>query len=205
MNRKNCSILLCSFIVIFAIIASFHESHIGKWFDTEVYVAIISTKSHIMTSFFTAITRIGEVSTIVVLSLLLLGYLLIKKRHLAALFFTIVMILAGSLNPLLKNIFDRERPSILRLVDIGGFSFPSGHAMGATAFFGSVIFLALRKLKKAAKYTIVVLSTLLIVLIATSRIYLGVHYPTDVIAGISAGMACILVTQLMLHPKLHNL
>ena len=80
-------------------------------------------------------TKIGEVWAMVALSLLLVAYLMLKRFKIETLFFVIVMSLSSTLNPLLKNIFDRERPTLLRLIDISGFSFPSGHAMGSTSFF----------------------------------------------------------------------
>ena len=203
-QRKRISLMIV-FIAIFGMIAGFHESRLGKWIDTEVYEWIISAKSAMVTSFLTGVTRVGEVWAMVALSLILLSYLLIKKLHIEALFFTIVMTLSGSLNPLLKHIFDRERPTILRLVDIGGLSFPSGHAMGSTAFFGTLCFLAHRKLKSTSRNTIIVLSTVFIALIAISRVYLGVHYPTDVLAGIACGLSCIFITQLMLYRRLHEI
>ena len=75
----------------------------------------------------------------VALSLLLVAYLMLKRFKIETLFFVIVMSLSSTLNPLLKNIFDRERQRV-RLIDISGFSFPSGHAMGSTSFFGSAIY-----------------------------------------------------------------
>ncbi|MEJ7498332.1 phosphatase PAP2 family protein, partial [Staphylococcus warneri] len=88
------------------------------------------------------------------------------------------MSLSSTLNPLLKNVFDRERPTLLRLIDISGFSFPSGHAMGSAAFFGSTIYIANRVMKGKTKGIMIGLSALFIILISSSRVYLGVHYPT---------------------------
>lgn len=81
----------------------------------------------------------------VCLSLMLVAYLMLKRYKIEALFFVITMSLSSILNPLLKNIFDRERPTLLRLIDISGFSFPSGHAMGSTSFFGSAMYIAQRR------------------------------------------------------------
>ena len=113
------------------------------------------------------------------------------------------MIMSGVTNPILKNIFDRERPTLLRLIDISGFSFPSGHAMGATAFFGSLMFVAHRILKGKSKAFVISASALFIILISSSRVYLGVHYPTDIIAGIVGGVICILLSQLILRKQLN--
>lgn len=127
---------------------------------------------------------------------------MLKKLNIEALFFAIAMSLSSTLNPLLKNIFDRERPTLLRLIDISGFSFPSGHAMGSAAFFGSIIYIANRVLKGKTKGVMIGLSALFILLISSSRVYLGVHYPTDIIAGIIGGTFCVVLSTLILR---HNL
>ena len=106
--------------------------------------------------------------------------------------------LSSILNPVLKNIFDRERPTLLRLIDITGFSFPSGHAMGSTAFFGSVMFIINRKMSGADKGIIIGLCALMILMVSISRVYLGVHYPTDIVAGIIGGVFCIVLSTLIL-------
>ena len=110
--------------------------------------------------------------------------------------------LSSILNPVLKNIFDRERPTLLRLIDISGFSFPSGHAMGATSYFGSIIYILNRHDSGISKGVLIGLSALFILLISTSRVYLGVHYPTDIIAGIIGGAFCIVLSTLILKKQL---
>ncbi|MDT3802826.1 phosphatase PAP2 family protein, partial [Staphylococcus aureus] len=133
--------LLIVFALVFGIIAFFHESRLGKWIDNEVYEFIYSSESFITTSIMLGATKVGEVWAMLCISLLLVAYLMLKRHKIEALFFALTMALSGILNPALKNIFDRERPTLLRLIDITGFSFPSGHAMGSTAYFGSCIYL----------------------------------------------------------------
>ncbi|MDU0461650.1 phosphatase PAP2 family protein [Staphylococcus ureilyticus] len=202
MSRWKRISLLIIFTLIFGIIASFHESRLGKWIDNEVYEFIYSSESFITTTFFLGVTKIGEVWAMVCLSLLLIAYLMLKKLNIEALFFAIAMSLSSTLNPLLKNVFDRERPTLLRLIDISGFSFPSGHAMGSTAFFGSTIYIANRVMKGKTKGIMIGLSALFIILISSSRVYLGVHYPTDIIAGIIGGAFCVVLSTLILRHKL---
>ena len=133
MNRwKRISLLIV--LHLFWYNSFFHESRLGKWIDNEVYEFIYSSESFITTSIMLGVTKIGEVWAMVA-SLLLVAYLMLKRFKIETLFFVIVMSLSSTLNPLLKNIFDRERPTLLRLIDISGFSFPSGHAMGSTSFF----------------------------------------------------------------------
>lgn len=202
MNHWKRISLLIVFAMIFAVIAMFHESRLGKWIDTEVYEFIYSSESFISTTIFFGATQIGEVWAMVCLSLLTVVLLTFYKHKIEALFFALTMIISGVANPILKNIFDRERPTILRLIDISGFSFPSGHAMGSTAFFGSLIYVSHRILKGKSKAFVMSLSAILILLISTSRVYLGVHYPTDIIAGIVGGLFCIVLTQLLLRKPL---
>ncbi|KAA1040234.1 phosphatase PAP2 family protein [Macrococcus equipercicus] len=204
MSRVQRISLIIIFSVIFGMIAFFHESRLGKWIDNEVYEFIYSSESFITTSIMLGFTKLGEVWTMIVMSLIVICYLMLKRMKIDALFFALAMIISGTLNPLLKNIFDRERPTLLRLIDITGFSFPSGHAMGSAAFFGSLAFLVSRHHKGAAKPYLIGLCILFIMMISSSRVYLGVHYPTDIIAGILGGVISILLAQTFLHNLIDN-
>ena len=197
MNRWTRISLLIVFTLIFGIIAFFHESRLGKWIDNEVYEFIYSSESFITTSIMLGATKLGEVWAMLCLSLTLVAYLMLKRYQIETLFFVIAMGLSSVLNPVLKNIFDRERPTLLRLIDISGFSFPSGHAMGATSFFGSAIYVINRHDSGISKGVLIGLCALFILLISTSRVYLGVHYPTDIIAGIIGGAFCIVLSCLL--------
>ncbi|HHO6040497.1 TPA: phosphatase PAP2 family protein [Staphylococcus aureus] len=196
--------LLIVFTLVFGIIAFFHESRLGKWIDNEVYEFVYSSESFITTSIMLGATKVGEVWAMLCISLLLVAYLMLKRHKIEALFFALTMALSGILNPALKNIFDRERPTLLRLIDITGFSFPSGHAMGSTAYFGSRIYLLNRLNQGNSKGILIGLCAAMILLISISRVYLGVHYPTDIIAGIIGGVFCIILSTLLLRNKLIN-
>lgn len=196
--------LLIVFTLVFGIIAFFHESRLGKWIDNEVYEFIYSSESFITTSIMLGATKVGEVWAMLCISLLLVAYLMLKRHKIEALFFALTMALSGILNPALKNIFDRERPTLLRLIDITGFSFPSGHAMGSTAYLGSSIYLLNRLNQGNSKGILIGLCAAMILLISISRVYLGVHYPTDIIAGIIGGVFCIILSTLLLRNKLIN-
>ncbi|CDR24847.1 phosphatase PAP2 family protein [Staphylococcus schweitzeri] len=196
--------LLIVFTLVFGIIAFFHESRLGKWIDNEVYEFIYASESFITTSIMLGATKVGEVWAMLCISLLLVAYLMLKRHKIEALFFALTMTLSGILNPALKNIFDRERPTLLRLIDITGFSFPSGHAMGSTAYFGSGIYILNRFGHGNSKGLLIGLCSVMILLISISRVYLGVHYPTDIIAGIIGGVFCIILSTVLLKNKLLN-
>lgn len=109
----------------------------------------------------------------------------------------LALCLAGGalLNLLLKNLFERSRPDQLTMVVATGYSFPSGHAMVSLCFYGMLAFLIARRIKSwQHRYGIAILTMLFIAAIGVSRIYLGVHYPSDIAAGFAAGAVWLTFT-----------
>ena len=198
MSRRKRIELLLIFVMIFGVIAMFHESRLGRFIDKEVYEFIYSAESFIMTSF------IAEVLTMIILSLMVIAVLMILKMRYEALFFALSMIISSILNPVLKNIFDRERPTLLRLIDISGFSFPSGHAMGSSTFFTSIASIMNTKFTRQQNWVITTICGFFILMVSSSRVYLGVHYPTDVLAGIFGGFISVLLSSIILEKLFDN-
>lgn len=130
-------------------------------------------------------TFIGSTPAVVVLCLLIL-FFLYKVLHHRAELFLFVTVVAGSpiLNHFLKEIFQRARPDLHRLIEISGYSFPSGHAMNAFTVYGILTFLLWRHIfNRPGRWILILFSTIMIFTIGISRIYLGVHYPSDIIGG----------------------
>ena len=99
-----------------------------------------------------------------------------------------------ALNLLLKNIVERPRPEGYRLITETGYSFPSGHSMISAAFYGLIIYFIWKNVKdKKLKYISCTLLGILIVLIGISRIYLGVHYASDVIGGFTISIVYLII------------
>lgn len=137
------------------------------------------------------ITALGSVSVLTVITVLVAGYLLTTRRAALALF-VLASAIGGSIaGTLLKEAFSRQRPEIVpHLVDVQSLSFPSGHALNSAVIYltlGALI--ARTEQRPTVKIYIVGSAILLAMLIGLSRVYLGVHYPTDVIAGWCAGAA----------------
>lgn len=188
MNKRNIIIFLC--LILFLIIGLYVIKIDGNVIDSSFYNFIISFKSKYTTLFFKGVTFLSSVLFMVVVSTLLLLVKKIKYRKLML----INIILDVILNTCLKYIFRRERPRDIMMVIENGFSFPSGHTMLATIFYGFIIYLIYKSDKsRKFKYVSIILLSLLILLIGISRIYLGVHYTTDVLGGYLISISYLMV------------
>ena len=149
--------------------------------DTVIYNLIIKLMSTNTTVFMMFISHLGSAVALITLSI---AFLVLLKNKKYAKCIVLNLALVFLLNRLLKLIIARPRPEILRLVPEEGYSFPSGHAMVSMGFYGFLIYLIYTKLKnKKVKYPLIIFLSLLILTIGISRIYLGVHYFTDIIGG----------------------
>lgn len=148
------------------------------------------------THFFLYFTKFGNTVTIVLLTLVTCTMLVKYNEKIAAAWVLInAALVQGVGNFLLKLFFDRPRPSVEHLVYAPHSSFPSGHAMGSMLFYGTLIFILPKLIKQPSlRLTAQVLLGIIIVLVGTSRIYLGVHYPTDIMGGFLFGLAWLCVS-----------
>ena len=137
------------------------------------------------------VTALGGTGVLAIILLIVVGYLALEGRYDAIALIVVATAGGGVLSGLLKWWFARKRPEIVpHLVNVGSASFPSGHSLLAVVTYltlGAVLARFVPR-RRSRTYCIVV-SLLLALLIGLSRVYLGVHYPTDVLAGWSAGLA----------------
>ena len=120
-------------------------------------------------------------------------FLLIKNKKIGLSIISNIVIIT-ILNQLLKRILQRPRPTEFRIVEETGYSFPSGHSMVSMAFYGYLIYLIYRYIKnKYVKWTLITILSILICLIGISRIYLGVHYTSDVLGGFLLSISYLVV------------
>lgn len=127
------------------------------------------------------ITNFGGAIFLITLTVIL--FILIKNKKIGLSIFSNLVIITV-LNQLLKRILQRPRPTEFRIIEETGYSFPSGHSMVSMAFYGYLIYLIYKYVKnKYVKWILIVLLSILICSIGVSRIYLGVHYTSDVLGG----------------------
>lgn len=170
-------------------------------FDQMVYSFIIRYKREEMTNVLKILTNFGGAFVVIGLSVVLIGMMKNKK-------FSICMVanLVGVtvLNQVLKFVIQRPRPGeSYQLIKESGFSFPSGHSMASMAFYGLLIYFAYKKIEnKKIKYLVMVLLGSIIFTIGVSRIYLGVHYASDVIAGFCLSILYLIIFIKIAIPKI---
>ena len=134
--------------------------------------------------FFTFISNSSNPEPQIVISLLVFIILYLMNNKLEAICCAFNICATGLTNLILKNIVKRFRPVGIQLIDAHGYSFPSGHASISTAIAIVLIYFMFKRMKN--KKTAYILSSLVIIyliLVAISRVYLGVHYPTDILGG----------------------
>ncbi len=140
------------------------------------------------------ITFLGNPSFLVTVNLVLIAVLILLKNYKAALTAAAVALSSLGIMSLLKNIFRRHRPDLPLIEGITNFSFPSGHAFMSVAFYGLLIWLTAKYIPaKIVRQFFIIFFVIIILLIGFSRIYLRVHYTTDVLAGFCMGTAWLIV------------
>ncbi len=174
-------IWLITLSIISILIASLVLLKRADPFDIIITKNVSLIRNDVLTIIFKVITNLIHPITVV----LILVIFAIWVRNKKIVFYTLWnLVNALLINGLLKVIFTRERPLEYMLIDEKGYSFPSAHSMVAVAFFGFFIYQIWHtKIKKEFKYLYSILLLIVIIAICFSRIYLGVHYFTDVFAG----------------------
>lgn len=188
--KKRYIIALFSFLIFLTITILVLTNNTIS-FDNKIYNFLIKLRSPFFDTFFKGITEFANPIPVIII-LALFGIFL--KRNDEILLSTNVLVTL-LMNQVLKHIIQRPRPSHLRLIKEGGYSYPSGHSMIAACLYATLIYIILKRIdNKLLKGVLIILLTILIVLIGCSRIYVGVHYPSDVLGGYFLTLSIIIVT-----------
>lgn len=161
------------------------------WVDKYIYQALQSIMNEQTTRVFKLLTRFGNLEAFVIIGLI--TCYVVRNNHNRLLIVANLGIIFV-FNFLLKIIFSRPRPLDIALIKESGFSFPSGHAMVSVAFYGFLIYLINQSHQKNwIKIGLTIVLSCIIICVGISRIYLGVHYASDVIAGATLSLAYVIV------------
>lgn len=184
-------LLVCLFFGITVLIGD----HQIIAFDNGITDRITGLESIQLTKTMMFFTMIGSglPVTIITLGAAALFFYLGYRKEL--IIFAGVIIGSAILNVTLKLVFHRARPTVHRIIEANGYSFPSGHSMGAFTLYGIMTFFLWKHLPSRLSRSIVLLLGIgMVVMIGMSRVYLGVHYPSDVIGGYLISGAWLLMT-----------
>lgn len=180
-------------ITVFFVMLFLVESGKAAAFDDAVRFFFYDMRSDALTSAAKAITYLGNWQSVTVLCIILL---IIKPTRVKY----GVPVSAGAIsvtviNKIIKNLVRRDRPDqIYHLIKQGGYSFSSGHSITSMFVFGILIYLVRVNMQnRTAANVLTVILAIPMVCIGLSRIYLGVHYPTDVLAGWALGVAVMMI------------
>ena len=183
------------FVIMTILIVTDHIA----WFDTAVISAVQGMETGWLTTWMKFFTFLGSSLMASVLSVLAFIFLMVVMKHRRELILFLVAVGGSEVwNIILKNVIHRARPDTHRLIEVTGFSFPSGHSMAAFALYGALTFLLWRHIPSfGGRVLMIIVGVALTLWIGISRIYLGVHYPSDVFGGYLASatwlMVCIIL------------
>ena len=169
-------------------------------FDDRVLTAIRPYIKDGLTNFMLIITFLGKHNLLIPLNFVLIAFFIFRKERWFATRIAALSLSSLLLMFMLKFFFQRNRPLQPVIDDVSGYSFPSGHALISVVFYGLFIHMIWHEVK--SKWLRIILITLLgtlILLIAFSRIYLNVHYASDVIAGIAVGFIWLVLSLNIIH------
>lgn len=200
------------FLILFSFISwgVYFESSWIKSFDLAWIDRIQGSISEGKTAFIMKMTELGSMKLVIALTTIIAVVLFFKHRVAEGLWFGGTILFCAAIGgKVLKKIFDRDRPEFLQLIKKTNESFPSGHATATTIFYGFVgLVLILTAVQIWKKVIIGFITLVWIGFILFTRIYLGVHFPTDVLAGFLYGTAAVLISigvYLLVQQPLHHL
>ena len=189
--QNNYQWLICfiSLILFLVITENVFNNEIMRA-DTIGYNIVSNLISDKLTPLVMVVTWFGSATCLILLTIIL--FINIKNKK-AGLLIGTNLVIISILNQTLKSLLQRPRPTGFRIINETGYSFPSGHSMISMAFYGFLIYLIYKNVKnKCLKFTLIIILFILIISIGLSRIYLGVHYTSDVFAGFLLSIAYLI-------------
>ena len=192
MNKRKSFIIL--FTILFVITIILIKTNIINSFDEYIYNLVTIKQTDILTNIFKIITTFGSTAFIISLCAFWLVFFIILKKKNKGILITSCLIISTIMNNVIKIIIRRPRPEVLKLVIEKTFSFPSGHMMASVSMYGFLLYLLLKSnLNKKIKWSIGIFLSILPIIIGVSRIYLGVHFASDILGASFISIVLLLI------------
>ena len=187
LKNKRLVILAVCVIIFVELLEDILEGDLMRLDTLAYWFFVENLRNDALTPIMESFSNLATPLALIVMLLMIVAFAPGKRPGLCC---AVNLVLVFLLNQLLKFIIQRPRPEGINLVAEQGFSFPSGHSMVAMAFFGLMIWLIWKyKRERTVRIVSCICFALIIILIGVSRIYLGVHYASDVIAGFCVSLA----------------
>ena len=175
-------------------------------FDDSIYNLVLNMRNPLLTEILKVFTNFGGIINLFFITLITTIILLILKKRKFAIAISLNILISSTTYIIVKSIFQRPRPPIdERLIEEAGYSFPSGHTTNNVAFYGLAIYLICTNVKnKLLRNVLCCILAFIPLVIAFSRVYLRVHYPSDIIGGIILGVVCLTLFIKFIYKKLKD-
>lgn len=191
---KNRKWIILGLGIIFIILTILVKTNAIEAFDNYFYDLIAYKQYDSKTLFYKIITFLGSTEFIVSLCVIFLVVFTVLKKRNYGLIITGVLIISTIVNNLIKVFLMRERPDVISFVNEHSYSFPSGHTMAAVSMYGILLYLILKSnWHKGFKIAFIIIFSLIPVLVAMSRVYLGAHFMSDVIGAFLVSIILLIV------------
>lgn len=191
---------------IFILLSTLIQTGTIENFDSCIYKFIENIRTDKLTSILKFFTKIGDVQSLFFISSITVLIMLVFDKKKIAISVALNIIISSISYVVLKNIFQRPRPEIAeRLIEENGFSFPSGHSTNNMAFYALAIYLVYENVKnKKIRDIICLILGIIPIIIGFSRMYLRVHYPSDVLGGFCLGIMVVILFTSFLYKKIRE-
>jgi len=183
-----------AFLAFVRITRELIEGDVGAM-DSAILLTVAKARTPWLTITAIDVTALGSITLVVLFSAFTLVVLLVLRDRLGALQLLAASAGAGILTLVTKDIIERIRPEEVQpLIVVSGFSYPSGHSLSTSALYLTIAIIAGRYIQHSGARTAIFLAVSgVVIMVGASRVYLGVHYATDVVSGISLGAAWALL------------
>ncbi|MGT2716600.1 phosphatase PAP2 family protein [Streptococcus respiraculi] len=179
---RNASFAALFFVILGYMVKFYPQQLVG--FDSNIQTALRGDFPALATLFWTTITLLGNVTVLLPICLVVAFFCYQKKWKIESYFILFSFVVMGGVSTALKYVYQRPRPRIEWLIHTTGYSFPSWHAASTLMIAGVMVILIQQHMKSSPMRRLVQVGlVVLAMLVGISRIYVGVHYPTDIIGG----------------------